>query len=225
MALLPAIIVQGVEKLTGLQISVTSPETELKAREYLANVGKAVKELKASVFELKKPFKKEIDDLDALSKPLLNKLQQREEDTEQAILAYLRKVREEVEKRNQKELEKFEKKAATAEAKAIAQGKPMPLIIPPAMAAAPPKTVELDGVKQTEVKHKKWRIAKREYLSQEMMEDLSTINAKWAAEKNLGIPSEYFQLNTTQIGKIIRAGGSIPGIKVYEKESLAQRTL
>lgn len=226
MALLPAIIVQGVEKLTGLQISVTSPETELKAREYLANVRKAVKELKASVAELKKPFKKEIDDLDALSKPLLTKLQLRDEETERAILAYLRKVREETEKANAKALEKFEKKADKAAVKAIETGKPMPLIIPPALQTAPPKTVELEGARQTVVRHKKWRLeTTHDADGVPMHVEPDTLTYRDAQIYQWQIPAEYFILDTARIGKVIRAGGQVPGIIVYEEESLSQRAI
>lgn len=226
MALLPAIIVKGVEQLTGMQIRVVSPETELKAREYLASVRKGVKELKATVVELKKPFKAEIDEIDKLSKPLLEKLQQRDQETEQAILAYLRKVREETEKRNQKELEKYEKKVTLAEAKAVAQNKPMPLVLPPSMVAAPPKTVDLDGAKQTVVKHKKWKL--ETVLDADgvpMSIDPEKLSALDAKNYDFKIPLEYFVLDTAKIGKVVRAGGQVPGILVYEEESLAQRTL
>ena len=222
MALLPAIIVQGVEKLTGLQISIVSPETEIKAREYLASVRKAVKDLKVSVVELKKPFKKEIDDIDALRKPLLMKLKSRDEETERAILAYLRKVREETEKANQKALEKFEKKADAAAVKAIETGKPMPLIIPPAMRTAPPKTVELEGAKQTVVKRKAWRLSPRAANAKLLPETMTALDNQVF---ECCIPPEYFILDTVRIGKVVRAGGSIPGIEMYEEESLSQRAI
>lgn len=219
MATLPSVISQTIEKLAGLKISVISPETELKAREYLASVRKAVKDLKSSVTELKKPFKQEIDDIDKLSKPLLEKLQQRDQETEQAILAYLRKVREETEKRNQKELEKYEKKVATVEAKAIANNKPMPIVLPPSLASAPAKTVEIEGAKQTVVKRKAWRMR----IAGSEVADPSVVTAKLSDEFKTGIPLEYFILDTARIGKVVRAGGTIPGIEVYEEESLSQR--
>ena len=221
MASLPAVISKTVEQLAGLKISIVSPETELKAREYLASVRKAVKELKASVADLKKPFKKEIDEIDALSKPLLNKLQERDEETERAILSYLRQVREATERANAKALEKFEKKVEKAEEKSLANGKPMPLIIPPALASAPVKTVAVGGATQTVVTRKAWgvRIAGSEVA------DPSTLTSKLSEEFKTGIPSEYFILDCARIGKIIRGGGLIPGIEVYEEESLSQRSL
>lgn len=220
MAALPSVISQTVEKLAALKISIISPETEVKAREYLASLRKAVKDLKASVTELKKPYKQEIDEIDKLSKPLLEMLAKRDQETEQAILAYVRKVREEAEKRNQKELEKYEKKVATVEAKAIANNKPMPIVIPPAMVTAPPKTVELEGARQTIVKRKAWRIHGNRFQN-----DPAMLNAAVANELGMPIPLQYFTLDTTMIGKIVRAGGTIPGIEVYEEESLSQRAI
>lgn len=219
---LPATILSSVQKLIGLKVSVTSPETELQAREYLASIRKELKAFKASVLEIKKPFKKEIDEIDSASKPWIEKLQQKDQETEQAILTYLRKVREETEKANQKALEKYEKKVATVEAKAIANNKPMPLVIPPAMASAPAKTVAIEGAKQTVVKHKKWKLspcAVNAHLSQE------TLTAQDNQLFELGIPMEYFCLDTAKIGKVVRAGGNIQGIDVYEEESLSQRAV
>lgn len=220
MASLPATLLGTVQKLMGMKISIVSPETELSAREYLANIRKELKAFKASVIEVKKPFKKEIDEIDAAAKPWIEKLTQKDQETEQAILAYVKKVREETEKRNQKELEKFEKKVEKAEQKAVEQGKPMPLILPPSMAQAPAKSVTLDGAKQTIVKHKKWRIPGNRF-----QQDPSLLNASVAREIGLPIPLQYFTLDTAMIGKIVRAGGSIPGIEVYEEESLAQRSI
>lgn len=221
MATLPALIIGTVQKLVGMKVSVVSPETELQAREYLASIRKELKAFKASVVEVKKPFKKEIDEIDAASKPWIEKLQQKDQETEQAILAYLRKVREETEKQNQKALEKYEKKVATVEAKAIANNKPMPIIIPPALASAPAKTVEIEGAKQTVVKRKAWRLR----IAGSEVADPSTVTAKLSEDFKTGIPLDYFTLDTARIGKVVRAGGSIPGIEVYEEESLSQREL
>lgn len=221
MATLPSLLISSVQKLVGVKISVVSPETELQAREYLASIRKELKAFKASVVEVKKPFKKEIDEIDAASKPWIEKLTQKDQETEQAILAYLRKVREETEKQNQKALEKYEKKVANVEAKAIANNKPMPIIIPPALASAPAKTVEIEGAKQTVVKRKAWRMR----LAGSEVADPSAVTAKVSEEFQTGIPLEYFTLDTARIGKVIRAGGTIPGIEVYEEESLSQREL
>lgn len=222
MATLPALIIGTVQKLVGMKVSVVSPETELQAREYLASIRKELKAFKASVVEVKKPFKKEIDEIDAASKPWIEKLQQKDQETEQAILAYLRKVREETEKQNQKALERYEKKVATVEAKAIANNKPMPIIIPPALASAPVKTVEIEGAKQTVVKRKAWRLSNRAMNAKLQPETMTALDNQVF---ECCIPLEYFTLDTARIGKVVRAGGTIPGIEVYEEESLSQRAI
>lgn len=221
MTSLPATILSGIQKLVGMTVSVVSPETELQAREYLASIRKELKAFKAAVVEVKKPFKKEIDDIDTASKPWLAKLQEKDEETERAILAYLRKVREETEKANAKALEKFEKKVDKAAAKSIETGTPMPLVIPPSLASAPAKTVTLEGARQTVVKRKAWRLR----IAGSEVADPSTVTAKLSEEFKTGIPSDYFILDTVRIGKVVRAGGTIPGIEVYEEESLSQRAI
>lgn len=219
MASLPTTILSSVQKLLGLKISVNSPETELSTREYLASIRKELKAFKASVIEVKKPFKKEIDEIDAAAKPWIEKLTQKDQEAEQAILAYIRKVREETERQNQKALEKFEKKIEKAEQKAVEQGKPMPLILPPAMAQAPAKSVTLEGAKQTVVKYKKWRVR----LAGAEVADPSTLTYKVSENCKTGIPADFFILDTARVGKVIRAGGSIPGIEMYEEEVISQR--
>lgn len=213
MPALPSIIISSVQKLIGMKIAVVSPETELQAREYLASIRKELKAFKASIVEVKKPFKKEIDEIDTASKPWIEKLQQKDQETEQAILAYLRKVREETEKRNQKELEKYEKKVATVEAKAIANGKPMPIVLPPAMVSAPQKTVTLDTSKQTTMKIRKWRISG--------VSDPAVLTR--ADEIGKSIPDDLFVLDTAKVTKIIKAGGIIQGIEGYFDETLSIR--
>jgi hypothetical protein len=49
------------------------------------------------------------------------------------------------------------------------------------------------------------------------------LNAQVSTGFDMNIPLEYFVLDTARIGKIIRAGGTIPGIEVYEEESLSVR--
>lgn len=217
--MLPATVTAQVDKLTSLTVKIISPETLTQAQKYLTDVRGAFKSLKAAVSALKKPHQDEIKAIDGAAKPLLDKLQARDEETERAILAYNRLVQEEIAKANQKALEKFEKKAATAEAKAIAQGKPMPLIIPPALASAPAKTVDVEGSKQTIIKRKAWRLR----LAGSEVADPSAITAQVSQEFQTGIPLEFFVLDTTRIGKIVRAGGTVPGIEVYEEESIAVR--
>jgi len=99
------------------------------------------------------------------------------------------------------------------EAHAVERGQPMPMVLPPSMITTAPKSVLTDGATQTVVTRKTWRIpgvTHPEHLSRG-----STL-AK-------AVPDEYFLLDTARIGKVIRAGGSIPGIAIVVEESLSIR--
>jgi hypothetical protein len=202
-----------------LQVRVDSPDSELAARNYLQDVRKTVKQLDKDVKALKAPIKQAIDDIDAAVKPWRNLLDKRDAELESALLVYGRKVREAAEIAQRKLMEKYEQKVAKVEAKAEAQGKPMPVVLPPPIIAAPPKSVQLEAGSQTTVKRKAWRL--NPMTAGIMTPD--TLTASDNAVMALGIPLEYFVLDTARIGKIVRAGGSIPGIDVYEEESIAVR--
>jgi hypothetical protein len=81
------------------------------------------------------------------------------------------------------------------------------------LASAPQKTEHVDGGKLTTVKRKAWRIP-----GSPVTDGLSR-----AGTGGQDIPDEYFVLDTARIGKIVRAGGTVPGIEVFEEESLSVR--
>lgn len=219
--MLPSAIITNIDALSQLTIKIVSPDTLAQAQSYLSDVRGACKSLKAAVMAIKKPHQDEIKSIDAAAKPLLDKLQTRDNETEHAILAYNRLVKEKIAKLNQRALEKFEDKVEAAEAKAVAQGKPMPLIIPPALASAPAKTVTVDGGgTQTIMKRKAWRIR----MAGAEVADPSTVTAQTSQNFGMNIPLEFFVLDTARIGKIVRAGGTVPGIEVYETESISVRS-
>lgn len=211
--------VKELEQIKGLQISVVSPETKADAELYLVKIDKLAKQLTADVKGLKAPYKLEIERIDLSTKPYLEMLLERKEAFGRAIMSYNRKVDEQVRLANAKALEKFELKVEKAEARAIEQGKPMSLILPPALAAASPKTSQTDAGKITTVKRKAWRLPQ----SGRFQGPANELNAQVSTGFDMNIPLEYFVLDTARIGKIIRAGGTIPGIEVYEEESLSVR--
>ena len=43
---------------------------------------------------------------------------------------------------------------------------------------------------------------------------------KWEVEDFAEVPDQYKMLDGTKVGKVIRAGGSIPGVKAWQEESL-----
>jgi len=214
-----ASVINTVKQFESLQVRVESPESELSARNYLQDVRKAAKQLDKDVRAMKAPLKTAIDEIDAAVKPWKALLAERDAALEQALLLYGRKVREAAEIAQRKLMEKYEQKVAKVEAKAEAQGKPMPIVLPPPIVATPPKSVQLDAGTQTTVKRKAWRLR----LSGAEVADPSVVTAKTSCDFNTGIPLEYFVLDTARIGKIVRAGGTVPGIEVYEEESLSVR--
>lgn len=211
--------IAAIEKLKALVISIVSPESEAEARGHLTDVRLASKRLVADIKALKQPYQDGIKAIDDASKPWKDILAERDQSLETAILAYQRKVRLATEEANRKALERYEAKVERVEAKAIEQGKPIPLILPPAMIVSPQKSVQTDGAKQTVVKRKAWRVrlAGSEVCSPEALTAQSSEGFK------TGIPLDYFILDTARIGKVIRAGGSISGIEVFDEESISIR--
>jgi hypothetical protein len=199
-----------IEKFTALVVRVVSTETKADAQTQLVGIAKAQRQLKADVELLKRPHKDAIAEIDKAAKPYAELLEGKRQAFDAAILDYNRKVEAEVAKQNAKVIEKYEKKTATAEAKAIANGQPMPLVLPPTLASAPPKTEAVEGGTVTTVKRKAWRLEKTKLCGAITGDEAATY----------GIPLDYFVLDTAKIGKAIRAGVKIPGIEVYVEESL-----
>ncbi len=50
------------------------------------------------------------------------------------------------------------------------------------------------------------------------------MNKKWEVEDFNQVPERYKEINSMLVGKVIRAGGDIPGIRVWEKPSLRVTT-
>jgi hypothetical protein len=220
-ALIPAALTKAYQSLVSIKINVNSPETREVVSKYWADCTKFIKDHKKAVTDLKKPFKEQIDDIDKVSKPMLDKAKELEWQAEQAILAYDRAERAKVQAQNQKKIEKYEERVTIKEAEAINNGKPMPFVAPPALKAEPAKTVTVGDLKQTTVVRKAWRIR----LHGAEIADPSTLTAATAQLNTMGIPLEYFVLDTARIGKIVRSGGVIPGIETYEVESLSGRAV
>lgn len=209
---------QEIEKFKTLTISVVSPESEAQARRYLTDVRLATKQLKTDIELLKKPHLEYIKSIETAAAPWKTILAERDQAIEKAIVDYNRKVRLEIDERNRKEALKYEKKVERVETKAVAEGKPMPLVLPPAQFAPPPKTVDMEGAKQTTVKRKDWKLP---VMFQTLVETPEKLSADTAQGLKSPIPLEFFLLDTSRIGKVVRAGGSIPGIEVFEVESIA----
>jgi len=204
-------------ELRSLVVSIVSDETKEKAMQYMADITTALNRLKVDVDKMKKPYKDEIAKIDADVKPWKTSLEQKREEMGDAIIAYKQKVTAAIEKANQKSIAKFDTKVATKEAEAIAAGKPLPTIAPPNLKTLPPKTEKIEGAKFTTVVVKKWRVM----IGGQPIANPDAMTAKTAEDAKLGIPLEYFVLDTVKVGKVVKAGGTIPGIDVYNDETLS----
>ena len=203
-----------------LQIVVNSSETETAARTYLAKVDQGIKNLDADEEALKRPHLDFLDAVRKATKPWKDLLTSRRKALNDKIVAYVEKVDAAIAKANAKALEKFEDKVAIKEAEAIADGKPIPLVLPPALRAGMANTVEIAGTKQTTASRRKWRLpAVCGSLDPEVL--TYDINLK----RKLGIPSEFFILDTAKVGKVIRAGGSVSGIESYQDKTISSKAL
>lgn len=208
--------VKELEQIKALQVSVNSPETKADAEVYLIKIDRLAKQLTADIKSLKAPYQAEIDRIDATTRPYKDMLVERKSTFGRAIIDYNNKLAEQVRLANAKALGKYEKKVDRLEEKAIEQGKPLPVVAPPVLLTEPPKTVQTEVGKLTTVKRKTWRL-------QDCADDPATLTALTAQVKGLHIPLDWFVLDTTRVGKVIRAGGTIPGIDVIEEETLAVR--
>ncbi len=220
---LPAIQIpsfKSIQQATTLSVSITSPETEVQARGYLTEIDKALKQLDKDVKAINKPYKDEIDKNNKAAKEWKLLLEEKYQKIEQGILGYVNKMRAKVAAQNTKAIQKFEKKIDQAAVEAVQNGTPVPLILPPALAVEPAKTVDLgEAGKQTITVHRKWRlpVTAPDYYRH----DPERLDADVSMKMQLLIPLEYFVLDTAKIGRIIRGGGSIPGIEMYLEESIA----
>lgn len=238
MASLPATLTKAYQGLISIKIVVNSAETRAQVSKYWADCTKFIKDHKKAIAELKAPFKGEIDEIDRAAKPMLDKAKELEFQAEQAILAYDARERAKIQAQNAAKLEKYEARVATSEAEAIANNKPIPLVVPPSLKQEPAKTVVVGETKQTTVKRKTWWLKGHQQPRDqyglfcgdpakqfnEFTMKQNTLRAKFDGGPEL-IPEEYFVLDVAKVGSVIRAGGTISGIDIVEVESLSGRAL
>jgi hypothetical protein len=238
MALLPSALTKVYGELVSIKVAVNSPETKIAVRKHWDNCTAWLRQNKTAVDSLKEPFKKEIKAIDDANKPMVEKVKGMEYEAERAILAYDQKERAKIQAANTKKLETYETKVATKEAEAIANGKPLPIVIPPSMKAEPAKTIIVGETKQTTVTRKSWWLKgipqprdtyglfcgdpSKEFKELTMKDN--NIRAKFDGGPEL-IPNEYFVLDVAKVGSVIRAGGTIPGIETVIVESLSGRAV
>lgn len=201
-------------------LSITTPESYQEASDLMIRIRKTRKAQEEALKARLKPWKDQIKAEQDKASIGLTLLQNCEAQLQKGILDYQRKAKEEADKQQKKELEKFEKKVARAEAKAEATGAPLPLIAPPPIVAPPPTQVKTESGALHTTRIRKWRLGS---LTPEQLQGLKRDDPRVK-----DIPDCFFGLMTAEISKIVRAIGepgkpcpACPGITVYEEETLA----
>lgn len=173
---------------------------------------KPLQESKRSIDEGMRRIKAEIeprlDELEALGNDVKGKMGMYFD--EQRRLAAEEQAR--IDAENRKKLEKHDKKVERAEA----SGKEAP---PPPVLAAPTVTADRNVSGN----------GKTTYTTTVRDAVYTSANAQQGTDGQFHrvdgteIPNDYWVLDTTRIGKVIRAGGTIPGVGVNERTVVAQR--
>lgn len=232
---LPKDIMQTYTDLVSIKIVVNSEATKLAVRKHWDNCTAWLKQNKTATDALKRPFKTEIETIDKLNKPMVEKIKAMQHEADRACIAYDIQQRAKIQAQNQKKLEKFEAKSSAAEADAIANDKPIQFIPLPAMKNEPEKTVIVGDSKQTTVERKSWwlkghRVPVDAYGL--FNGDPAVTFDEYTMKQNMmeirpggieAIPPEYFVLDTAKIGKVIRSGVEIPGIEAITVYGLSGR--
>lgn len=210
-------VLKQVEVLQLITIAIGDKNSETFARDHLTEVRLAARRLDADLKTLKAPHQIAIREIEDASRPWRTALAARDEAVEQALLVYAKQQREAATAQQVKALAQYERKVAAAESRASAKGSPIPLVLPPAMTSLPPRSVQQDTATQTTMSRRAWMV---EQVAARTL-DSETITAQANANLGLGIPLEYFLLDTSRISKVIRAGGTVAGIESYKVEYIA----
>lgn len=199
--------VKDIESIKQLKVVVMSPDTKSEAEKQLARIRLASRSLKDDVKAAKQPYNDAIDLINKAAQPWVNILSEQDKAFEQALLAYNTKVRQAVAASNVKVLDRYETRVATKEAEAIANNKPMPLILPPALKAEPPKTVRTEDGRLTESGYWTWDGIAGVADGVKGAKDLT-----YTAAKRLGLdlPDEWFVLDTALVTACVKKNDRIP---------------
>lgn len=175
---------------TGNAIQIKDEDSASKAVTFLGGIKSFLKEADEKRKDLTKGAKEFIDTVNGIFKPWETKL--KEVDT--SLRARLSTYQIAKEAQTRKEREEAEKKLQKQMEKAEKTGvMPTKLVEVP---AEQPKSFSGDGASAT----------------------FRTIR-DFEIEDEKKIPKDYWALDLVKIGKIIRAGGDIPGVKVIERKS------
>lgn len=167
------------------------------ATTWLAAVRTRRKDIEKFFADLIKPIQSVVKSHQAKRDEVLAPLAERESKLNVAILGYRQKQQAEAAEAQRKANEAYDKKVE----KAVEKGKDVSLIAPPRQIDTPAKTMETGtGAAVSFRKIRKYEIINRDLL-----------------------PDEYWMPDETKVGKCVRAGLDIPGVRTWEEEVSAVR--
>lgn len=203
-------------------LSITTPQALQAASDLMIRIRKTRKMAEEALKVSLKPLKEQIKAQEDQARIGLTLLTNAESALQRGILDYQRKAREEAEHQQAKELAKYEKKVERLEAKAEADGKPLPIIAPPPIIQAPPTQVKTESGSLTAQTVKRWRLAG---VSADELDNLRRDDPRAKA-----IPDAFFRLVPGEITRLVKTLGQAgkampgcPGIEVYEESTLSVR--
>ena len=190
------ILSQEVASLSQAQIVVKSDGDLVEASEWLAKFRKKRKEIEEQFEVPIKGLKGEVKQLQEQRDKLTAPLSMAENKLSVEILGYRQAQQRRAAEVQAKLNAQHERKVE----KAIEKGKDISEIAPPVQVAAPAKSIQTEAGGVTARKVKKFKVA----------------------DEGL-VPDQYWMLDEAKIGKAVRAGIEVPGVTVWEEETLSVR--
>ena len=187
---------QEVATLSQAQIAVKSDGDLVEASEWLAKFRKKRKEIEEQFEVPIKGLKGEVKQLQEQRDKLTTPLSVAENKLSIEILGYRQAQQRRAAEAQAKLNAQHERKVE----KAIEKGKDISEIAPPVQVAAPAKSIQTEAGGVTARKVKKFKVA----------------------DEGL-VPDQYWMLDEAKIGKAVRAGIEVPGVTVWEEETLSVR--
>lgn len=190
------VLTREITELSAAAIAVKSDQDLIDAAVWLAKFRKKRKDVEEQFDVPIKGLKSEVKQLQDQRDKLTAPLSQAEARLSSEIILYRQKQAAAAAAAQAKLNAQHERKIE----KAIEKGKDITDIAPPVQVATPAKSVQTEAGNVTARKVKKFKVS----------------------DEGL-IPDQYWMLDEAKIGKAVRAGIDVPGVQVWEEETLSVR--
>lgn len=190
------VLTREITELSAAAIAVKSDQDLIDAAVWLAKFRKKRKDVEEQFDVPIKGLKSEVKQLQDQRDKLTAPLSQAEARLSSEIILYRQKQAAATAAAQAKLNAQHERKIE----KAIEKGKDITDIAPPVQVATPAKSVQTEAGNVTARKVKKFKVS----------------------DEGL-IPDQYWMLDEAKIGKAVRAGIDVPGVQVWEEETLSVR--